>query len=209
MNELEEKRSTYPRVSEIIVKQNANEFRNVNIDVLANACIRGDKVHDYCTTWALDLWVGEIEPEYKPYFDAFTHWWRQNVESLLHYEMRLYDDVKRFSGKFDMIVKMKNEKVLLIDLKTSCAKSKTWPVQLAAYTHLCKLNGLEIEGVMNLHLKKIKPAQYEEKNGEKVMTSPPQVKACTLNEHEDVTPYWDIFSSALACYDYFDRKEIK
>ncbi len=207
---LDEARSNYPRVSEIISKQNADELRSIPLEVLANACTRGTKVHSYCTAWVMNLWVDEIEEEYQPYLNAFKSWAEINLDECQHVAKRLYDDQKRFTGEFDMIVKMKGSgKIILLDIKTSYNKSKAWPVQLSAYAHLCKVNGYNVDGVMNLHLKKTHAALYEQKEGKKVMTSPPQVKTCVVNEHEDVSQYWDIFSSALACYDFFDRKEPK
>src|ERR1700757_3005699 len=155
MSELEEQRALYPRVSNIIEKQNANELKAVSIEVLANACLRGQKVHDYCTAWAKNLWVTDIEEEYQPYFDAFVRWALEHVDELVYSSTRLYDDVRKFTGEFDMIVKMKRtNKLVLLDIKTSSAKSKAWPVQLAAYGHLCKENGLPFDQIMNLHLKK-------------------------------------------------------
>ncbi len=89
-----------------------------------------------------------------------------------------------------MIVIMKDSKqTVLLDLKTSCAVSKTWPIQLAAYEHLCKLNGFGIDKVLIVHLKK---------NGTAQSISYP-----------DLTTYWEIFDSSLTCYDYFNRKEGK
>lgn len=202
-------RDTYPRVSDIIAKQNMDAFVGIPVDTLAKAAERGDKVHAYCTAWAKNLWIDVAEEEYKPYVDAFINWAEENIDTVIYAEERLYDDDLRFSGKFDMIAKMKSDnKIKLLDIKTSCIKSKTWPVQLAAYAHLCTKNDYLFDNIMNVHLKKIKAAIYEEIEGKKVMTSPPQVRLC-VSEYEDATPYWEIFSSALKCYDYFDRKESK
>jgi hypothetical protein len=201
-------RATYPRVREIISKQN-NEFRAIDVDVLANACLRGERIHAYCTAWCKNLFLDEIEPEYQPYFDSFVAWAELNVEEILHSTVRLYDDKLRFTGEFDMIVKMKeSKKISLIDIKTSACKSKSWPLQLAAYGHLCKENGYEFDTIMNVHLKKFKPAVFEEIEGKKVLISPPHVRVC-VSEYEDIASYWEIFSSALKCFDYFDRKESK
>lgn len=209
MNELEVLRSTYPRVSEIISKQNDAELRSVSLEVLANACIRGNKVHQYCTAYVKSLWISDIEEEYQPYVNAFKEWADANISDVIFNNVRLYDDVKRFSGEFDLIAILKSNRVALIDIKTSSTKSKAWPIQLSAYTHLCQLNAYHIDFAFNLHLKKTKAAKFEEKEGEKVMISPPQVKTVIENEYEDFNVHWDIFSSALKCYDYFDRKEAK
>lgn len=209
MDDLIHKRSLYPRVSEIIGKQNAAELRGISLEVLANACERGTKIHSYCTAWGRNLWVDEIEPEYQPYFDAFVSWAEEHVEEVVHSSVRLYDDELKFTGEFDMIAKMKgNKELVLIDIKTSANSSKSWPLQLAAYGHLCSHNDYHFDRIMNVHLKKTKAAIFDENEGEKVLVSPPQVKCCT-KDHGDPKPYWEIFSSSLKCYDYFDRKEEK
>lgn len=208
MSDLEIKRSLYPRVSDIIGKQNRDELRNIPLDTLANACIRGQKVHDYCTAWIKQLWIPDIEPEYEPYLEAFKKWACENIEEGYYSAVRLYDDVKRFTGEFDMIVKLKSGKMALLDIKTSSSRSKAWAVQLAAYSHLCRINGYEFDVIYNIHLKKKSAAIYEEKGGEKVLVSPPFIEVVEIM-HGDVSDYWEIFSSALKCYDYFDRKEIR
>lgn len=208
MLEIEEKRAHYPRVSEVIGKQNSDELRSVPLETLANACIRGQKVHDYCTAWIKHLWIPDIESEYVPYVEAFTDWATKSIDEGYFSAVRLYDDEKRFTGEFDMIVRLKNGERALLDIKTSASKSKAWPVQLAAYAHLCRLNGFEFDTVYNIHLKKTHAALYEERQGEKVMISPPVVKPVEI-KHENLTQYWEIFTSALRCYDYFDRKEVK
>lgn len=209
MNDQEIQRAQYPRVSDIISKQNEMELKSVPIRVLADACIRGTRVHELCTTFIKNLWVLDIEPEYAPYFESFKEWAQKNIEYTLFSPIRLYDDSKRFTGECDMIVKLRSSgEIALVDIKTSSAKSKAWPIQLAAYHHLCKLNGYDIDKICNVHLKPTKAAIYEQKDGQKVLISAPIVKARVI-EYEDINPYWEIFSSSLKCYDYFDRKEPK
>lgn len=186
-------RMNYPRVSEIISKQNG-EFNNIPTNILENAQVRGEIIHDYCTAYVKGLWLPDIDPIYKPYLNAFMGWADENIHQTLFSNTRLYDDQKRFTGEFDMIVELKGSKQMaLIDIKTSANVSKSWPLQLAAYKHLCEINGYNVECVMNIHLKKTKPGV---------------VKAVQV-EHTDLISAWEIFSSALRCYDYFSRKEIK
>lgn len=209
MTELELQRLTYPRVSEIIGTHIADELRSVPLDTLANACLRGTKLHAYCTAYLRGLWVPVIEEEYLHYFEAFKAWAEENVFQTLYTGVRLYDDERRFTGEFDIIAVLKDSKqIALIDLKTSCKESKSWPIQLAAYKHLCIHNGYEIETVFNLHLKKTKGAVFEEVNGKKVKASPEKIKAKRIDhEEKDLVAYWEVFDSALSCYDYFKRKE--
>ena len=205
--ELEFQRLTYVRVSDVIGKQTQEEMRAIPIDTLANACIRGTKVHDYCTTYVKGLWLPDIEMEYAPYVEAFINWYEKHVFQTLYTNTRLYDDKSRFTGEFDMIVVLKESKeVAMIDLKTSANVSRSWPIQLAAYKHLCELNGYQVNTYINVHLKKTKSAVFDTVGDEKTMVSPPTVKSIEIR-HEDLNPYWRIFTSALSCYDYFNRKE--
>ena len=205
MNERDFLRLTYPRVSDIIGKQNLEEFKTVPLEILVKASERGTKVHDYCAAYVNGLWMGEIEEEYLPYVIAFQEWADTNIETLLHTNTRLYDDENKFTGEFDMIAKLKNsQKIALLDIKTSANVSKTWPIQLAAYKNLCDLNGYTANTCINLHLKKIKNTQKQEKESDS-QSSPFQVKTIAI-EYENVIPYQGIFSSALQCYDYFHRQ---
>lgn len=208
MNDITLARLTYPRVSEIIAKQNQHEIRGIPLENLLNASIRGTKIHAYCTAYVLGLYPPEIEPEYEPYVNCFMDWAQKNIDKPLHASIRLYDDSLRFTGEFDMLVSLKDtKKIALLDLKSSAKESKSWAVQLSAYKHLCELNGYKVDQVFNLHLKRTKPARYEQKEGEKVLVSPPSVKIVT-REHKDLNSAWEIFSSALKCYDYFYRREV-
>lgn len=207
MNELEIERLNYIRVSAIIGKQTAEDMALIPPDILANAGYRGTKVHNYCTTYAKGLWLPVMEAEYEPYVKAFIEWYEEKVNKLLHANTRLYDDEKKITGEFDMIVELKeNNTIAMLDLKTSANVSRSWPVQLSAYKHLCELNGFHPEIYYNIHLKKTKCAVFELIEGNKTMITPPQVKAKEI-PHEDLTSEWEIFSSALRCYQFFNLKE--
>lgn len=202
--ELLNRRALYPRVSDIIGKQTESEMRKIPIDNLVRASIRGIHIHAYCTAHAKGLFMAEIEAEYQPYVNAFIEWCDENIKRVLLCKTRLYDDVKRFSGEPDMIVEMNNGRRALIDLKTTAAASKSWSVQLSAYDHLCRLNGYEYDDIFVMHLKK----KYQKKREENCESLPLEVAAICLMQ-ENVNESWDLFTSALNCYDYFHRKEEK
>lgn len=206
MDHMAIKRAQYARVSDIIGRQTEAEMRKIPVENLVNASIRGHKVHAYCTAYMKGLCVAGVEDELLPYYDAFVEWYDQNVQLLLLSNTRLYDDVKRFSGEPDMIIQMKSGKKALVDLKTNASPSKSWPIQLAAYDHLCKLSGHTYDEVFILHLKKKTP---KKKDGEESGDLPPTEVHAKLHVPDDLSQSWDIFSSALTCYDYFHRKEPK
>lgn len=208
MKDLDLSRALYPRVTEIIRKQTIEEFNSIPTDVLANASVRGVKVHEYCSTYLKGLWLPDIEEEYVPYLNSFINWAQQNVEEPIQFGERLFDDKLQFSGEFDLIVTLKSsKKKALIDIKTTSTVSKSWAIQLAAYKHLCVINNYQIDEVYNIHLKKTKAASYSiSPLGEKSILHPSIVKVYSI-EHSDLSQGWEIFSSALTCYNYFHRKK--
>jgi hypothetical protein len=207
--ELNEKRDSYPRVSDILGKQNANAMRSIPVERLVEASLRGSAVHRYCTTFLEKLFMPEIEEQYLKYVESFIQWANANVDKVLFTSRRLYDDELKFSGEFDAIVILKDSEIpTLIDIKVTCLPSKTWPLQLAAYHHLCLKNNIQVGRIMNVHLKKSVKTRTEEKEGKKVKVSYPLVVANQI-QHLNISASWGLFSSALACYDYFDRKEQK
>lgn len=206
---INEKRLLYPRVSNILSIQNASALRAMPIDKMVQASLRGTAVHNYCTVFLKKLFLPEIEIQYLPYVEAFALWANENIRNVISVSKRLYDDDLRFSGEFDAIVTLKDcDAPTLIDIKATCLPSKTWPIQLAAYRYLCQKNDIPIERIMNIHLKKKVKQKTQEIQGEKVRVSIPVVCA-EIIQHENITQAWEIFSSALKCYDYFERKEEK
>lgn len=200
------KRASYARVSEIIGKQTESEMRQIPIDKLVNASIRGHKIHAYCTAYMKGLCVFDVPESLLPYYNAFVEWADANIQSLLLCTTRLYDDVKRFSGEPDMVILMKNGRKALVDIKTNAIPTKSWDIQLAAYSHLCKLAEIEHDEIFILHLKK---KTITKKEREDLDNLPPLEVYAKLHVPENLSQSWDIFSSALTCYDYFHRKDVK
>lgn len=182
-------RETYPRISNIMEIWTEKQMAAIDPMVLLAAQERGTEVHAYCTAYAKDLWDLDPEEHLKGYVDSFKLWYEQNVEELIAAEERLYDDELVFSGKFDMVVRLKGQTHLtLIDLKTSAAFQWDWPVKLAAYLHLLNLNNYNVLDAISLRLKK---------DGK---------KPCA-KEFGDCNPYYRLFLSALQLYDYFIRRK--
>lgn len=178
-------RENYPRVSDILAAW--ADFSAVDPIVLQKAQERGTDVHAYCTAFAKGLWAIDPEEHLKGYVDSFKLWYDENVEELISAEERLYDDSLLFSGKYDMVVRLKGEEEpTLIDLKTSASYQKDWPVRLAAYLHLLTLNKKNVFNALSIRLKK---------DGKKPCVKP----------FGDCNPYYKIFLAALTTYDYFIR----
>jgi|GEM_PF-2291327 len=205
MNEQDQARTKYPRVSDIIGIQTEREMRSIPLENLIAASEKGTKIHRYCTAYAKGLMLPEIEIECAPYLEAFKEWSNLCLKKVLLTRTRLYDDQLRYSGEPDMIVELKNGKKALIDIKSSAQESKAWAVQLAAYDNICRKSGWTYDEIFILHLKKKAP---KKKKGEDQEDLPQEVKSeCLMQLH--ISTHWDIFASALKCYDYFNRKEPK
>lgn len=207
---ISQERDSYLRVTTILQKQMHQEFRSIPLERLAIAALRGTAVHNYCTIYMRDLFMPEIEEEYLPYVEAFVLWADAHIKKVILTATRLYDDDLKISGEPDALVILQDSDVpTLIDIKATCMESKSWPLQLHAYQHLCKKNGLEVGRVMNLHLKKSMRSKTEIIQGEKVRVSHPVISAKDVLPRIDFNQSWNIFSSALTCYNYFDKKEEK
>ncbi len=208
MDDLKEKRLSYTRVSEIIGKQTERQMRSIPIDRLINASEKGTIIHGYCTSHLRNLFIPQYEEEYQSYINEFIRWCNENVSKVIFSEKRLYDDKNQITGQPDaLVVLTKSKQTALVDIKTSANPSISWPVQLASYKDLCEINGYRVDLVLNLHLKKIKNSKLSMRNKKDVVHVPSIIKAIEI-PHEDLTPYQEIFASALKCYRYFEAKEL-
>lgn len=144
----------YVRVTEVLKPY--SDFTQIDPNVLARAADRGCRVHKYCETYALGLFLPDIDNDCKSYVEAFIRWFDERVNEVLHTECRLNSEKHKLSGQIDMICTLKNcEKVCLIDIKTPAQGSFTWSLQTAAYKLLAmQCRGLEIERRVCLKLPK-------------------------------------------------------
>jgi len=103
--------------------------------------IRGQKVHAACLCDLQGLWFPPLPAEYQGYFDSWRRWADTMIVKVILVETRLYDHRLKLKGRPDLIAILKgNGELVLIDLKTSQAAQKTWPLQISAYRHLAKVD---------------------------------------------------------------------
>ena len=103
---------------------------------LYEACQRGQIVHAACGVSALGGYVAPLPEAYAGYYKSFRRWFDHNVARVIMAEQTLVDSNFGFTGRPDLVVELINGLILLVDLKTPIAESKTWRVQLAAYLYL-------------------------------------------------------------------------
>lgn len=92
---------------------------------------------------------------------SFMKWYEQVKDKIevLSMEVSLYDNA--FRGTYDLLAKI-NNKIYLVDFKTSNHIGYRYMLQLAAYRYLIKTNlGIDIDGTLILRLSK-KEIKFEE-----------------------------------------------
>ncbi len=174
----------FPRVTEVLSPW--TDFSMIPPDVLRAAAERGTAVHDACAAYALGLPVIGLRDDAAPYVESFKRWHSHVVEHVILCEQRITDEDFGYHGEPDLLVKSKSQEIILLDLKTPVTKTKTWRIQLAAYTNLCrKLLDMKIDRVGSLRLS-------------------PEGKTPKMDYYEYQDKDFAIFVSALNCYRFFN-----
>jgi CRISPR/Cas system-associated exonuclease Cas4 (RecB family) len=127
-------------------------MQSIDPGVLAHAAERGTKVHKICE--GIVSGIGEIgvDEEVWGYVESFKKWWEKGHE-VIEMEKRFWDDDLELTGQVDLIIRSE-EKLIIVDLKTSSRPSNTWPAQGSAYAYLAKKSGYDIQKIHFLHLNK-------------------------------------------------------
>lgn len=179
-----------PRVTEIL--RPFTSYDQVPKDILERASARGTSVHALCAGIAKGNWIpdGMIGEELIGYVRSFRKWQDAQVKEFTIIEKRYTDHEKRYTGQLDFVVRCTDGKYYLADLKTSAKPQKTYPIQMAAYKELLAQNGVQIEAAMLVYLKK---------DGEF-----PDIDLVEFVDGE-----FEIFCSAVKCYEYFKIRKKK
>jgi len=179
-----------PRVTEIL--KYYSSYDKVPKEILNKAAERGTIVHAICANIAKGAWVPDstINPTHLSYVESFRLWSNEVVETFDIIEKRYSDEDLYYTGQLDFVITTKDGKKMLVDLKTSCAPQKTYPIQMAAYYNLLKKHGEEVEGALIVYINKsgTYPSVY------------------TI---EDFTIPLEIFNCALKCWKHFNPRKFK
>ena len=172
-----------PTTTEVIAPW--TDFSKIPPDVLQRAADRGTDVHAACTTFAKGLPVMGLPVELRGYFDSYRRWFEQIVQEVILVEERLFDEANGYCGQIDLLVKTKQGEVVLVDLKTPIALSKSWKLQIASYRHLLEMNGYHPDRCGSLRLS-------------------PDGKIPKMDFYEgSAAQDFNIFLHALNCYRFF------
>lgn len=164
-------------------------FDHISPEVLRAASERGSMVHDAIADY-LDGGFPMMDDAIRGYFKAAMSF-MANTDETGWYEERLTSDVHQYSGQLDLVCRMRgDDSWTLVDWKTSTLISKSWPLQLAAYTHLVRCNNFPFD------IKRLIAVQLRKDGTFKV------------NEYTNERYHFNLFLNALATYEYFKPKTI-
>ena len=142
----------YKRVTEILYPFSGLE--NIDRDIVAHAAERGSRVHKICEGIVKGLGEFGVDDEVWGYVSSFNKWWDNGVgKEVLAIERRFYCDTFKITGQVDLVIRQ-DDKIDIIDYKTSSRPSKTWLAQGSAYAYLCGQSFIQPDYVHFLHLNK-------------------------------------------------------
>lgn len=142
----------YTRVTEVLTPY--KDFDNISPDVLHQAAERGDKVHEFCELYALNLLIEQPSEEVKPFFESFKFWYDEFVSETVLCEERVSHPELFITGQFDLLCTLKgSDDLVLVDYKTPRAHEISWRLQMAAYRFLIReILGIQVKRRISLRL---------------------------------------------------------
>lgn len=187
MYNLTQERKNYPRVNDIIEIYTDRSLRSIPIDTFVNTMIRDECIRKACINHMQGISNGPVDKDVSPYFESFVKWYHEEVDDLISLGTLMFDDENEFCCHYDGVVKLKNDKHVLIAIRVSQEAACTWDVQLAAYKQICDLYDIKVDGCCNIILR------------------PNNTR--TLRFVKNLESAWDAFKAALTCYHFFNHKE--
>ena len=128
------------------------DFSKIPAETLSFATARGSEVHRICALVAKGIFVREIPDECKGYVLSFCSWLDIAVEEVLAIEEEMRDETLGIIAHPDLVVKMKDKVITVVDLKTPIALRRTWRGQLSAYLKITREKyGAIKAGSLRLH----------------------------------------------------------
>lgn len=190
--DFEERAHTYrlngmviPSVTTIMKPISDAEYKGISQQTLDVAASKGTSVHEAVENW-VKFRVEDIQPEFKPYFDAFLDWVDKFKPVFIGSEVRMYHRLLGYAGTVDLLVLI-DGKLTLIDVKSTYnVIEKACGLQLEAYAQALASHGIKVEQKMILHLTRD-------------------------GKHREVwfaandTERWRVFNSLKCVYDYINK----
>jgi len=145
-----------PSVTTVIGREKS--FSKVSPAVLETAALRGTAFHQAAWSAVQDLFLAKVDSSIDGYLKSLKVWLELARSEMgfevIAGEIELTHPALHYKGHPDLIA-MVSGKMALIDWKTPAVEDKkSWPLQLAAYWELAKVNGFPIEKAGALRLDK-------------------------------------------------------
>lgn len=187
--EYSHRHSSYPEVSQIICKQNLDSFRAIPFETLLNDQQRSYNLHRYCIDYMDGDPIVFLQEPYSSYRNVWSKWIDENVDEILNVNEMLLDHQYEFSGLFDLICRLKNGRISLVNLKIGSLGKSAWMLELAALKRLCQFSGYLIRDAFVVNLVD---------DGNEVISKVIRPQDCSYD--------WDVFEGALNCFKYFNKE---
>ena len=142
MNEI---KTGYTRVSEIIGFFKAVQLAQIDPDTLRKKAHLGTNVHAAIAGDDDGIYVPLNEKE-MGYFESYKIWRRECDLKLIHDIPRLYCDKFKITGSVDCLGQYDQKSLFLIDFKTTVKEDPIgWPLQGMFYHYLARHNKIEVD----------------------------------------------------------------
>lgn len=120
--------------------------------LLRKAQVKGTIVHSYVQGKAENLDPTYIEPEYRPYYEAFLKFLKDHELAPIFQERTVHNHHWKYAGRLDFYGYLDGIPVL-IDFKTSKSLRAEYGLQLAAYKECLTNLGYPVQATYILHLR--------------------------------------------------------
>lgn len=139
-------------VSRVIDAVMRKSWEGVDPAVIENAAERGRRVEKWSTemfrTGAV-LPEGEDRADVLERLEAVESWYVQHAPVLIDAQRMVWSTQDEVAGMIDYVLKFRNQKRYIVDMKCTAQAEATWPIQLGGYSSLSEEKP---DGVAVLHI---------------------------------------------------------
>jgi hypothetical protein len=126
-------------------------------EIKQEAANRGTLIHEAVEPILAGKKAKSVDPDTDKIVKNFAKWSKDNVEKWLCFEQAVYNKKELYAGTLDAIAKLKDGRIMLVDLKTSKKIREEYYLQLAAYYNCDSIENdcfdlSTLEGALILHL---------------------------------------------------------
>lgn len=117
----------------------------------------GTAIHAATEAWDRDAEL-PADDTLRPYVDAYRTWRAQHVADVVSIERVVWSPTLRYAGTLDRVYRMRDNRLLLGDIKSSKTVDGLYRAQLSAYSlALAECAGIHVDGRVVIHLPSNQP----------------------------------------------------